>query len=172
MLLKLNSKFFAEPCAPATFCLASLVKSTLESISSTFYVRIFRTEVVSTAFFYVHVTRKKLQNKTFVQKMLEQNVDEIDTWMCVQGSTYSLVVSEFVGLRVCNLGHELLVMHGGGVDLDLQRLGGGLLGNNNSLSGRCHLRSRGWGFLGNTPWNCNNNNNYYLVDKSNKIILY
>ena len=57
--------------------------------------------------------------------------------------TYGLVVSEFVGLRVSNLGHELLVMHGRGVDLDLQRLDGGLLGNNDSLSRRCHLRSRG-----------------------------
>ena len=43
---------------------------------------------------------------------------------CKVGRTYSLVVSEVVGLRVGHLGHELLVVHGRGVNLDLERLHG------------------------------------------------
>ena len=38
--------------------------------------------------------------------------------------TYSLVVSEVVGLGVGHLGDQLLVVHGRGMDLDLERLHG------------------------------------------------
>jgi len=51
----------------------------LWSISTTFYAQILRTKVFLSAFFYLHVTREKLQKKTFVQKICESNVDEIDT---------------------------------------------------------------------------------------------
>jgi hypothetical protein len=45
------------------------------SISSTFYVQIFCTNVI----FYVHVTREKLPKQRFIQKTRAFNVDEIDT---------------------------------------------------------------------------------------------
>ncbi len=53
------------------------------SISSTFYVQIFRTNVVLAAFSIctiVHVTRGKVpkKNKKFARKLI---VDEIDTWV-------------------------------------------------------------------------------------------
>ncbi len=56
-------------------------RETLVSISSTFYVRIFRKYVVfSIAFFYVHtfIYIKKAAEKTFIRKIRAYNVDEID----------------------------------------------------------------------------------------------
>jgi hypothetical protein len=51
----------------------------LPSISSTLYVQILRTNVISAAFFYIQVTRKKAAEMTFVRKIRAFNVDEIDT---------------------------------------------------------------------------------------------
>jgi len=65
------------------------------SISSTFYVRIFRTYIVNlAAFFYVRTyVRKKAAEKTFVRKIRAYNVDEIDTCspnLCAEKSFSSL----------------------------------------------------------------------------------
>ncbi len=43
-------------------------------------VRIFHTNIQFGSFYYVHVTRKKAAEMTFVRKMLAFYVDEIDTY--------------------------------------------------------------------------------------------
>jgi len=53
-------------------------KRDLLSISSTLYVRIFRTNVVSAAFLHT-VTRKKAAEMTIIRKICAFNIDEIDT---------------------------------------------------------------------------------------------
>jgi len=50
----------------------------VEFIMGVGYLR--RTKVLCAAFFYLHVTRKKAAEKTFIQEMyVHKNVNEIDT---------------------------------------------------------------------------------------------
>jgi hypothetical protein len=65
------------------------------SISSTFYIQIFRTNVVFGSLFYVHVTREKLQKrrkyKKFVRKML-MKLTAVIPKVCFADHWWSVVI--------------------------------------------------------------------------------
>ncbi len=59
------------------------------SISSTFFARFFRTNVVFLRTRNEHVTRKKAAETTFVRKIHTFNVDEIVTWVGIHKTSYA-----------------------------------------------------------------------------------
>jgi len=61
----------------------------LVSISSTFYIQIFRTNVVLAAFFYVHVTREKLQKQCSYDKFVRKMLMTLTTDIRIRNFDYS-----------------------------------------------------------------------------------
>jgi len=66
-----------------------LMCQNLVSISSTFYIQIFRTNVVLAAFFYVHVTREKLQKQCLYEKFVCKMLMKLITDLRIRNFDYS-----------------------------------------------------------------------------------